>query len=82
MGAGFVFLWAVSWGGETVDLLLAVIASRKKSSHATEVFIMLIIHSNQRGMLYPYWRVQSLPAQVLSFTGAGNKHSKQTLSSN
>lgn len=68
--------------GETVDLLFAMIASRKKSSHVTEVFIMLIIHSNQRGMLYPHWRVQSLPAQGLSFAGASNKHSKQMLSSN
>ena len=68
--------------GKTVDLLLAMIASRKKSSHATEVFIMLIIHSNQRGTLYPYWRVQSLPAQGLSFTEASNKYSKQMLSSN
>lgn len=68
--------------GKTVDLLLAMIASRKKSSHSTEVFIMLIIHSNQRGTLYPYWRVQSLPAQGLPFAGASNKHSKQMLSSN
>lgn len=37
--------------GETVDLLLATIASREKSSNATEAFIMQIIHSNQRAML-------------------------------
>lgn len=68
--------------GKTVDLPLAMITSWKKSSHATEVFIMLIIHSNQRGTLYPYWRVQSLPARGPSFAGASNKHSKQMLSSN
>lgn len=81
-GSKITFMQATSLRGKTVDLLLTMIASPKKSSHATEVFIMLIIHSNQRGMVYPYWRVQSLPAQGLSFTGASNKHSKQMLSSN
>ncbi len=69
--------------GKSVDLLLAMIASRNEVfTHATEVFIMLIIHSNQRGTPYTYWRAQSLPAQGLSFAGASSKYSKQMLSSN
>lgn len=67
--------------GKTVDLLLAMIASWKKPRHATEVFIMLIIHSNQRGTLQPPWRAQSFPAQGLSLAGASNKHLKKMLSS-
>lgn len=82
-GSTYIHICAVCFLEEkTVDLHFAMIASRNKSSHATEVFIMLIIHSNQRGLVYPYWRVQSLPAQGLSFAGASNKHSKQMLSSN
>lgn len=70
------------WGRETVDLLSAVISSWSKSSNMTEVFIMLIMDSNHRGMPCACCRVQSLPAQGLSFAGASNKHSKQMLSSN
>lgn len=50
----------------TFALLDAMIASQNKSSYVTEVFIMLIMHSNHRGMPCIYWRVQSLPAQGLS----------------